>query len=156
MDTRRAFRGLVGTVIVAALMSGSVLSAAAAPTAGTTASNTAVTAAACTAGSSACPIRISFAPGAYSGQGHAYLAGASSVKWFVVNARAGQTMVVIVKGRGPTRGIVYSPDGSHSGQPGGRIFDAIVPASGDQRIRVSESTMGEAWSGGVDVLVVIY
>ncbi len=43
-----------------------------------------------------------------------------------------------------------------SGQPGGRVFDGTVPVSGDYRIRVTESPMGEAWSGRVDVVVLIY
>ncbi len=113
-------------------------------------------AATCTPGASACPIRISFAPGAYSGQGHSTLTGISSERWFVVNARGGQTMIVIVKGAGATRGIVHVPNGTSDGQPGGRVFDGILPVSGDYRIQVNESPMGEAWSGGVDVLVVIY
>jgi hypothetical protein len=110
----------------------------------------------CSPGASACPIRISFAPGAYSGQAEGRLTGINSEQWFVVNARAGQAMVVVVEGAGPTRGIVYFPDQHSIGQPGGRVFDEILPASGDYRIRVTESTMGEAWSGRVDVIVLIY
>jgi hypothetical protein len=110
----------------------------------------------CTPGARACPIRISFARGAYSGQRSSHLLGIRSQRWFVVHARAGQAMIVIVEGRGPTRGVVSFPNGRSSGQPGGRVFDAVVPATGDYRIRVTESPMGEAWSGRVDVVVVIY
>ncbi len=113
-------------------------------------------AAACAPGATACPIRITFGSGAYSGQAHAQLAGIHSARWFVVHARAGQSMVVIVEGRGPTRGVVHFPNGRSSGQPGGRVFDATVPVTGDYRIRVTESSMAEAWSGRVDVVVVIY
>jgi hypothetical protein len=59
----------------------------------------------CSPGASACPIRISFAPGAYSGQAEGRLTGINSEQWFVVNARAGQAMVVVVQGAGPTRAI---------------------------------------------------
>ena len=111
---------------------------------------------ACAPGARACPIRITFAAGAYSGQSHSQLTGIRSQRWFVVRARAGQTMVVVVEGSGTTRGIVYTPNGHASGQPGGRVFDATVPLSGDYRIRVTESPMGEAWSGRVDVVVLIY
>ena len=159
MNKTSALRGLLGVMVAVAL-------ASAAPAAAATRSSTsqaggltttAVTqAVTCTAGSKACPIRITFASGAYSGQAHSQLTGITSVKWFVVNARADQHMIVIVEGAGPTRGFVYFPDGHSVGQPGGRIFDQTLPASGDYKIRVSESTMGEAWSGRVDVLVVIY
>jgi hypothetical protein len=110
----------------------------------------------CTPGTRACPIRIAFASGAYSGQSHARMAGIHSARWFVVKARAGQRMIVIVKGAGPTRGVVYFPSGHAEGQPGGRVFDGRLPSTGDYRIRVTESSMGEGWSGRVDVLVVIY
>jgi hypothetical protein len=149
--TRSLARGLSLILLAVALLG---MSAPAAAT-GTTARANVVTAA-CTIGSSTCPIRIAFRPGAYSGQGTSWLSGLSSSKWFVVRARAGQTMIVIVKGAGATRGIVYFPNGHHEGQPGGRVFDGLLPRSGDYRIRVSESLMGSAWSGRVDVLVVIY
>lgn len=113
-------------------------------------------AAACSPGARACPIRIAFAAGAYSGQAHSQLTGILSKKWFVVRARADQTMVVVVEGLGATRGTVFFPDGQSSGQPGGRVFDGTLPVSGDYRIRVGESPMGEAWSGRVDVVVLLY
>lgn len=141
---RKPGRGMLA--IVAALVL-----AASATTLGTGAA-----AAACTAGARACPVRVAFASGAYSGQAHTELTGASSERWFVLTARAGQTMVVVVKGAGATRGTVYFPSGASSGQPGGRVFDAVLPASGDYRIRVTESPMGEAWSGRVDVVALIY
>jgi hypothetical protein len=111
---------------------------------------------ACVPGRRACPIPIVFERGAFSGQRSSRLTGITSERWFAVRARAGQTMVVVVDGAGPTRGIVYFPNGTHEGQPGGRIFDGQVPASGVVRIRVSESPMGEAWSGRVTVVVLIY
>jgi hypothetical protein len=65
-------------------------------------------------------------------------------------------MVLVVEGAGPTRGTVRFPDGRTVGQPGGRIFDDVVPATGDYRILVTESPMGEAWSGRVVVVALIY
>lgn len=110
----------------------------------------------CTDGSAACPIRIVFAPGAWSGQASGHLSGIPGEQWFVVRARAGQTMVVVVEGAGPTRGIVIAPDGRQEGQPGGRVFDQPLSISGDDRIVVTESPMAEAWSGRVDVVALIY
>jgi hypothetical protein len=111
---------------------------------------------ACAAGAAACPIRIRFAAGAYAGQARSRLTGINAEKWFVVHARAGQEMIVIVKGAGPTRGTVHFSNGQQDGQPGGRVFDDTLPVSGDYRIRVTESSMAEAWNGKVDVIVVIF
>lgn len=110
----------------------------------------------CTPGARACPIRISFAAGAYSGQRSSTLTGISSGRWFVVRAAAGQQMIVIVQGAGPTRGQVFFRNGVSEGQPGGRIFDGEVPVSGDVLIRATESQMAEAWRGRVTVVVVIW
>ena len=110
----------------------------------------------CVRGTSRCPIRIAFERGAYSGQASSTLTGIRSKRWFVVNARAGQTMIVIVNGAGPTRGIVHFPNGQSDGQPGGRVFDDQLPVSGNYRIEVTESQMAEAWRGRVTVVVLIY
>jgi hypothetical protein len=160
MNRTGALRCLLGTA-AAILLAGSgpaLASAAAGPSDVTNQRDAAGigTTTTCSPGARACPIRIVFAAGAYSGQAHSQLSGIRSRKWFVVGAHAGQTMIVVVEGRGPTDGIVYFPNGQSDGQPGGRVFDGQVPVSGDYRIRVSESQMAEAWSGRVDVVVLIY
>ncbi len=153
MNRTRALRTIVGLVMAATLFMGPAgASAATAPSAAPHLQ----AATTCTPGARACPIRIRFAPGAYSGQGHSQLLGIRSQRWFVVHARAGQEMIVIVEGRGATRGVVSFPGGGSNGQPGGRVFDASVPRTGDYRIHVTESPMGQGWSGRVDVVVVIY
>jgi hypothetical protein len=154
MIKNNALRGLLGMALVVALAGAAPTMAATRPS--TTQTSTIAPAATCSPGAKACPIRISFASGAYSGQASAHMSNINSTRWFVVNARAGQHMIVIVKGAGPTRGIVYFPGGGYAGQPGGRVFDATLKTSGDYRIRVNESSMGEEWSGRVDVVVVIY
>jgi hypothetical protein len=159
MNRTNALRGLLGAVAAITLAtSGPALASNGASTgqAQGLAPVAAQTAAACSPGARACPIRIRFAAGAFSGQAHSRMIGIRSQRWFVVHARAGQTMVVVVEGRGATRGVVYSPNGRSSGQPGGRVFDDSLPVSGDYRIRVTESSMGQAWAGRVDVVVLIY
>jgi hypothetical protein len=159
VDSRSAFRGSVGVLVAIAFATAGPTLAAGVGSTGQSAelsSDAIRTAGTCTPGARACPIRITFAEGAYSGQAHSRLTGIHSQKWFVVRARADQTMIVIVKSRGPTRGTVYFPNGGSSGQPGGRVFDDVLTSSGDYRIRVEESPMGEAWSGRVDVVAVIY
>ena len=158
MNGRSPLRVALGLAMaIACAASGPVL---AAPTASATTARiapaTVQTATTCTPGAAACPIRIGFARGWYSGQAHSTLTGIRSVRWFVVHARAGQVLIIIVKGAGPTRGIVYRPNGTSSGQPGGRVFDSALTMTGDYRIRVTESPMGQAWSGGVTVVAVAY
>ncbi len=159
MNWTNALRGFVG-VVMAIAFSTAGPAAAAGGVPGSPATETPAgpiqPLTACTPGARSCPIRITFAPGAYSGQGHSEMLGIRSQRWFVVHARAGQVMIVIVEGRGATRGVVSSPGGSSNGQPGGRVFDASVPRTGDYRIHVTESPMGQGWSGRVDVVVVIY
>jgi hypothetical protein len=159
MNKTSAIRAILGTATAIVVASSApALASAGGPTGhAQAAAATAVRAAAtCSPGARACPIRITFARGAFSGQAHSTLTGITSEKSFVVRAAAGQTMVVVVEGKGPTRGVVVFPNGHSDGQPGGRIFDGNLPASGDYRIRVTESSMGEAWSGRVDVVVLIY
>lgn len=144
MFASRALRAGLGLVLATAMSA----SAAIAPVGATTTT--------CVPGSHACPIRIMFAPGAFSGQAHSTLTGMSSQRWFVARLRAGQTLIAIVEGRGPTRGWVYFPNGASNGQSGGRIYDGSAPVSGDYRFKVTESPMGSAWSGRVDLLIVVY
>ena len=159
MISTRPIRWLLSAATAGALLtSGPGLALAggsAGPTTGAFAEG-AVAATTCTPGAAACPIRVTFVTGAYSAQAHSTLAGIRAVKWFVVHLRAGQAVIVIVQGAGPTRGTVYFPNGQSQGQPGGRVLDQSVPVTGDYRIRVTESPMGSSWSGRVDVLVVAY
>jgi hypothetical protein len=155
MNRTTAFRWLLSGVGAIALATSGPALAAGASTDGTRSASTHVTTA-CTPGAKACPIRITFAPGAYSGQAHSQLTGINSKQWFVVNANAGQTAVVVIEGAGATAGILRFPSGETNGQPGGRIFDGNLPVTGDYKIKVIESQMGEAWSGRVDVVVLAY
>jgi hypothetical protein len=144
MNSNKAVKALLGAAAAILLAtSGTVIASSQAATT-------------CSPGAHACPLRITFAPGAYSGQAHSTLTGITSEKWFVFRARAEQAAVVVVEGAGPTRGTVHFPSGGSSGMPGGRIYDDILPDTGDYLVRVTESTMGEAWNGSVDVVALIY
>lgn len=149
-------RRIAGLLVGAILASGLIASAVAAAPLERAASWNNPSEATCVAGRKACPIRITFRTGAWSGERSATLTGITSERWFSVRARAGQTMLVVVKGAGPTRGTVTFRNGASGGQPGGRIFDGEVPVTGDVLIRVTESAMAEAWSGRVTVVVLIY
>jgi hypothetical protein len=74
---------------------------------------------------------------------------------FVLRARSGQHMRVNIIADGPTHGVVIFPSGGQDGGPGGVIFDDRLTETGDYRIRVTESSMGEAWQGAFSLQVSI-
>jgi hypothetical protein len=153
MGSRSLFRALVLIMAIVAFAAGPAIEARS-----TGASNAATSRhadpASCTPGKKACPIRINFASGAYSGQASSRMHTITSKRWFVVGLHKNQEVVVWVIGAGPTRGIVHFPGGGFSGQPGGRVYDDSAPSTGDYKIQVTEDSMAEQWSGKVTVLVV--
>jgi hypothetical protein len=101
------------------------------------------------------PRRIIFARGATIAHASGYLRGVRDEAWFVIRASAGQRMRVEIRGRGPTRGVLFFPSAKQDGGPGGVIYDGHIDESGDYRIRVTESSMANAWRGGFTVTVEI-
>src|SRR5712691_1554276 len=97
--------------------------------------------------------RVYFARGAARATVRGYLRGARDEANFVLRARAGQHMRVEIRGRGATRGMVTFPSGQGDGQPGGVIFDGILPDTGDYGIRVTESSMANAWRGSFTLII---
>lgn len=97
--------------------------------------------------------RVYFARGATRATARGYLRGVGDEANFVLRARAGQHMRVEIRGRGATRGTVTFPSGQSDGQPGGVIFDGILPDTGDYRIRVTESSMADPWRGNFTVIL---
>jgi hypothetical protein len=99
------------------------------------------------------PQRIRFARRATVARASGYLRGVRDEKWFVLRAQANQQMRVEIKGRGPTRGVLYFPSGKQDGGPGGIIFDGVIDENGDYRIRVTESSMANSWRGRFTVTI---
>ena len=95
------------------------------------------------------PQRVTFARGATVARARGYLRGMNDAAEFVLRAKAGQHMRVEVSARGATRGMVTFPSGKQEGAPGGVFFDDDIDESGDYRIGVSESSMGDAWRGSI-------
>lgn len=156
--TRSRISRILATLAVAALLTVSLPAAAGAAPARSTEGRTAggPPPAACVRGSKACPIRIVFRPGAYSGSASSTLMNQGQERWFSVRATKGQTMIVVILGAGPTGGTLHFPNGTQDGGPGGRVFDGEIPASGVTKIRVTESLMANSWAGRVTVVVLIY
>ena len=99
------------------------------------------------------PRRIYFARGATEARAAGYLRGIRDEAFFVLRAQAGQHMRVEIRGRGATRGVVTFPNGEQDGSPGGVVFDGILPATGDYAIRVTESSMANAWAGTFTLII---
>lgn len=97
--------------------------------------------------------RIYFARGATRATVRGYLRGVRDEANFVLRAKAGQHMRVEIRGRGATRGMVSFPSGQGDGGPGGVVFDGILPDTGDYGIRVTESSMANAWRGSFTLIV---
>jgi hypothetical protein len=97
--------------------------------------------------------RIYFARGATRATARGYLRGVRDEANFVFRAKAGQHMKVEIRGRGATRGVVMFPSGGQDGGPGGVVFDGILPDTGDYKIRVTESSMANAWRGNFTLIV---
>lgn len=99
--------------------------------------------------------RINFKRGQTSARVKGRLSRMFEDALFDVRARRGQHMRVEIIGDGPTRGFVTFPSGQQEGQPGGLIYDDVLPETGDYHIRVTESQMGEAWKGKFILEVII-
>ncbi len=97
--------------------------------------------------------RVYFARGATRATARGYLRGIRDKANFVLRAKAGQHMRVEIRGRGATRGTVTFPSGQSDGQPGGLIFDGILPDTGDYGISVTESSMADPWRGSITVII---
>src|SRR5437763_486008 len=99
------------------------------------------------------PQRIVFARGATIARATGYLRGMRDSAWFVLRLGAGQHMRVEIGARGATHGTVISPSGKQETQPGAVVFDEDLTETGDYKIGVSESNMGNSWRGSFTVKV---
>lgn len=75
------------------------------------------------------------------------LSGIREEALFIFHARAGQHLRVSISGENPIRGVVIYPSGKIEGGLSGTIFNETLTETGEYRIRVTESPMGEEWRG---------
>ncbi|MFO1464252.1 MAG: hypothetical protein U1F66_10795 [bacterium] len=99
--------------------------------------------------------RISFKKGSTQAEVMGQLQGMKDQACFVARARRGQHMRVEISGDGALRGTLRTPSGGGEGQPGGLIFDGELTETGDYRICIEESPMGDAWNGKFQLKLVI-
>jgi hypothetical protein len=73
--------------------------------------------------------------------------GVGVKKLFVFHATSGTKLKIELSGAGPLRGVLLYPSGHQDGSPGGVIFDDTLTETGKYHLQVTESSMGDAWSG---------
>jgi hypothetical protein len=78
------------------------------------------------------------------------LRGMDDRKEIIFHGDSGTKVKIELTGAGPLRGVVTFPSG-HEGGPGGSILDQPLPETGQYRLRISESAMGEAWEGNFTI-----
>jgi hypothetical protein len=104
------------------------------------------------------PQRISFSPNGYAGSVNYPLPLSCPEANFLISAKAGQRMVLVLTSPGAARAEIKAPDGVSDGSPvgnGGVIFNKMLTSTGDYQIRISKSTMAEPWAGQIILTAVI-
>ena len=76
---------------------------------------------------------------------HGRLRGFQSRAVFLLHARAGQTLSLLMVRGGPSVVMLRFPSGQRDGAPGG--IEDVLPQTGDYRITLTEHRMGEPWRG---------
>jgi hypothetical protein len=102
--------------------------------------------------------RFNFLPNGYAGSINYQFSLNCLEANFIVSAKAGQLMVLVLSSPGPTRFEIKSPDGISDGEPvgnGGVIFNKMLTSTGDYKIRISKSKMAEPWVGQIILTAVI-
>lgn len=76
---------------------------------------------------------------------HGYLRGFQSRADFVLHARHGQRLGLLITHGGATVVSLTGPHGFADGAPGG--VEDVLPRTGDYHIKITEHRMGEPWRG---------
>jgi hypothetical protein len=104
------------------------------------------------------PQRITVPPNGYASSMNYQLPASCTEANFLISAKTGQLMVLILSSPGAARAEVKSPDGKSDGQPvgnGGVIFSKTLTSTGDYKIRISKSLMAEPWAGQIILTAVV-
>lgn len=104
------------------------------------------------------PQRITVQPNGYASSMNYQLPASCTEANFLISAKQGQLMVLVLSSPGAARAEINSPDGKSDGQPvgnGGVIFSKTLSITGDYKIRISKSPMAEPWSGQIILTAVV-
>ena len=97
--------------------------------------------------------RIVLPEAGHSTRLHGTIRGLNDRKCFLFEGSAGTSVKIELSGPGPLRGVVFFPSGGQDGAPGGVVFDRKLPDSGQYRLEVTESSMGDTWAGNFSVTI---
>ncbi|WP_404790187.1 hypothetical protein [Altericista sp. CCNU0014] len=104
------------------------------------------------------PQRFNFLPNGYAAS-KIYMLPSSCVEAnFTISAKAGQLMVLVLNSPGSTRVEIKSPDGTSNEQPAGNagvVFNKVLTATGEYRIKVSKDKKAAPWSGQLILTAVV-
>lgn len=79
------------------------------------------------------------------------LHGMDDYREFVFQGIRGTRVKIELSGVGPLRGVITFPSGGREGGPGGVILNQPLGETGQYRLKVTESTMSEAWNGAFNI-----
>jgi hypothetical protein len=104
------------------------------------------------------PQRITVPPNGYASSMNYQLPASCTEANFLISAKQGQLMVLVLSSPGAVRAEVSAPDGKSDGQPvgnGGVIFSKTLTSTGDYKIRISKSLRAEPWAGQILLTAVV-
>jgi hypothetical protein len=104
------------------------------------------------------PQRITVPPNGYASSMNYQLPESCTEANFLISAKQGQLMVLVLSSPGAVRAEVSAPDGKSDGQPtgnGGVIFSKTLASTGDYKIRISKSLMAKPWAGQIILTAVV-
>lgn len=104
------------------------------------------------------PQRITVPPNGYASSINYQLPPSCTEANFLIFAKQGQLMVLVLSSPGAVRAEISAPDGKSDGQPvgnGGVIFSKTLTSTGDYKIRISKSSTTKPWSGQIILTAVV-
>jgi hypothetical protein len=105
------------------------------------------------------PQRFNIPPTGYAAS-KIYLLPSSCVEAnFLISAKAGQLMVLVLNSPGATRAEIKSPDGTSTEQQptanAGVVFNKVLTSTGEYRIKILKDKKAAPWSGQVILTAVV-
>lgn len=106
--------------------------------------------------SQSCPIPLRFARGSYGAMADGVLTQMPDARYYSINARAGQRMIITFTGLGAMRGGITYPAGGGDGPFDGQGTVITLPSNGTYIIYLGQNTMaGDPWRGGYTLSVLV-
>jgi hypothetical protein len=106
--------------------------------------------------SSNCPFALRFQPGAYGALINDQLTATPQIRYYALDARAGQRLTLIFAGAGGLRAGITFPGGSGDGPFTGEGNTIELPRTGKYILYIGQNTMsGQPWRGNFSLAVMV-